>query len=148
MSLKMEELDTAYEQQDDDKTKKEDKTPFWINNPNVILHKDHLFEFFPTEDMSFNQKLNALTRTVLFMTLLSFAYTHNVYILFVGVVSIGFIYLMHAYKEKIQEPFDLSPPVDDLLDIPDNAAVVFQDPTASNPFSNVLVSHDQFMLDI
>lgn len=115
--------------------------PFWSENPNVLFHKEHILEFFPTEDMNLSQKLNALSRLVFILTMISFAYSQNIYVLVVGVISFVFIYLMFAYKQKTNEPFDgLSEPVADLLDIPDKAVDVFEKSTPSNPFSNVLVS--------
>ena len=38
--------------------KKEDKIPFWSQNPNVIFQRDYIFEFFPVDGMTFSQKLN------------------------------------------------------------------------------------------
>ena len=41
--------------------------PFWTENPNIIFNNDQMFEFFPTDDMSFSQKLNAVSRTIIIM---------------------------------------------------------------------------------
>jgi hypothetical protein len=144
MSLKAENIDTAYTEEattENDNEEQTNYTPFWSENPNVLFHKDHVLEFFPTEDMNLSQKLNALSRLVFILTIVSFAYTQSMYVLFVGVVSFGFIYLMHTYKQKTKESFDgLSEPVADLLDIPEKPLDVFEKSTPENPFSNVLVS--------
>ena len=47
--------------------------PFWGENPNVIFHNPHMFEFFPVEGMTYSQKLNAITRTILIITIISFS---------------------------------------------------------------------------
>jgi hypothetical protein len=39
--------------------------PFWSENPNVLLQGKYIGEFFPISDMTFNQKLNAITRSIL-----------------------------------------------------------------------------------
>ena len=39
--------------------------PFWFENPNVILNTKYITEFYPEESMTLNQKLNAISRTVL-----------------------------------------------------------------------------------
>lgn len=122
--------------------------PFWLENPNILFHKEHLLEFFPTEEMLFNQKLNAITRLVILMTVITFAYTKNVSILYVGLVSMFFIYVLYKYKkddsedEKEKEGFELSPPVKDLIDVDPNMKMdmVFQKPSPANPLGNVLVT--------
>lgn len=117
--------------------------PFWLENPNVLFHKDHMLEFFPTEEMAFNQKLNAITRLVILMTVITFAYTKTTTILYVGIVSMFFIYVLYKYRKGDEkEGFDLSPPVKDLIDVDENMKMksVFQKPSPANPLSNVLVT--------
>ena len=45
--------------------------PFWSENPNILLNNDFLFEFFPVENMSFEQKLNAISRTIVLLSLVN-----------------------------------------------------------------------------
>lgn len=42
--------------------KKRKNIPFWIDNPNVLFHNKYITEFFPVEGMTYEQKLNAITR--------------------------------------------------------------------------------------
>lgn len=146
----------------EDDSKKEDvpkepnDVPFWSKNPNIIFDKDHILEFFPTEEMSFNQKLNAITRVVLLMTLGTFAYTQSTQILLVGAVSLFFIFMLHQYRnaDGKGEGFEMSPvlsgkdPITGVID-PTKMLVdasrapmdsVFQAPSANNPLGNVLVT--------
>ena len=44
--------------------------PFWINDPNILLKKDKITEVWPVSRMSFNEKLNAITRLVIIFTFL------------------------------------------------------------------------------
>lgn len=120
--------------------------PFWSNNPNVLLNSDYLFELFPTEDMSFEQKLNAVSRTVVILTLVTFLYTKSTHILLVGAVSIFFVFLLFkhksAEKDEIQQKkegfnLDATTPAQTLYKV-DKPAEVFQKPDAGNPFGNVL----------
>jgi len=117
--------------------------PFWSNNPNVLLNSESLFELFPTEDMSFEQKLNAVSRTVVLLTLVTFLYTKSTHILLVGAVSLFFVYLLFkhksAEKDEIQqkkEGFDAGPA--QALYKVETPTEVFQRPDAGNPFGNVL----------
>ena len=120
---------------------KEDAIPFWSTNPNVLLNKEHIFEFFPVEDMTFTQKLNAITRVIILMTIITFAYTQKLQILIVGIISIFFIYMLHQYKSKPNEGFVLSGPAGDLVEIRESGVQnIFQKPSPNNPLGNVLVT--------
>ena len=37
-------------------------TKFWIQDPSVLIDKHHSFELWPMSFMSFNEKLNSLSR--------------------------------------------------------------------------------------
>ena len=43
------------------------KLLFWAEDPNILLNQTYILEFFPTHIMSYNQQLNAITRTVLLL---------------------------------------------------------------------------------
>ena len=123
--------------------------PFWGNNPNILLNSESMFELFPTEDMSFEQKLNAVTRTLVLLTIMTFLYTKSTHILWVGAVSVFFVYLLFKHKSaekdeivKKKEGFhELNPdaitPAQALYKV-ENPVDVFQKPSAGNPFGNVL----------
>ena len=38
------------------------KIPFWVQDPNILFKQAYIFEFFPVETMTYEQKLNAVTR--------------------------------------------------------------------------------------
>ena len=46
--------------------------PFWSNDPNILFQQNYIFEFFATENMSYEQKLNAITRSVIILTIIGF----------------------------------------------------------------------------
>jgi hypothetical protein len=127
--------------------KKKRAIPFWSENPNILLDQRYIFEFFPIETMSHNQKLNAVTRTIILLTILGFAISQNIRLLFIGVVIMGAIYIIHYYhtieKDKVNSKKEgfLSVQASELL-AKDNIQVgndVFQEPDSSNPFSNVMM---------
>ena len=130
----------------DNNNKKKEPIPFWSDDPNVLLNNEFLFEFFPVEKMSFDQKLNAISRTVVLLTLLSFFYTKSMRILIIGVVSLFFIFML--YKSKKVEKEDIkkkkegfsqeSSPADPFKSA--DLSNVFKEPDSSHPFGNVLVT--------
>jgi len=130
----------------DNNDKKKEPIQFWSDDPNVLLNNNFLFEFFPVEKMSFEQKLNAISRTVVILTLISFFYTKSVRILIIGVVSLFFIFMLHKskkvdndeFKKKKEGFYQESSPADPFKS--DDLSNVFREPDSSNPFGNVLVT--------
>lgn len=122
--------------------------PFWSDDPNILLNNDFLFEFFPVEKMSFEQKLNAISRTVILLTMITFFYTKSARILFIGAISVFFIFMLHKSKKvendeikKKKEGFNEGSPRDDVDLIKSvDLSNVFREPDSSNPFGNVLVT--------
>ena len=128
--------------------------PFWSDDPNVLLNNDFLFEFFPVEKMSFEQKLNAISRLVVLLTLFTFLYTKSVRILVIGAISLFFIFMLHKSKrvendemKKKKEGFyevsndGTKMPRED-VDLINSVDLnnVFKEPDSDNPFGNVLVT--------
>ena len=73
---------------------------FWANDPTILLNKNYIFEVWPTPNMDYNQKLNAITRLIFFFTAFGFAFTMSIKILFVGIVTIAAIFALY----KMQKP--------------------------------------------
>ena len=40
-------------------------TQFWINEPTILFNKDYMLELWPTLNMNYEQKLNAITRLII-----------------------------------------------------------------------------------
>lgn len=138
----------AYERMDNKKPlEKKPIVRFWIEDPNVLLNSEYLFEFFPVEPMSFEQKLNAITRLVLLMTLVSFFYTHSTRLLLIGAISVFFIFVLYKAQSPPREPMVFSKVSREGLESPaaelypkDIQGSVFSEPSTANIMSNVLVT--------
>jgi hypothetical protein len=126
--------------------------PFWGENPNILFHQLYMFEFFPVEGMSYEQKLNAISRSVLVLTIISFVVSKNVQTILFSLVTLGAIYMLNHYhkqqkqkmvkKKQANEGFENAPIAEELfrkhnLPVPDG---IFDGPESSNPFGNVLVT--------
>jgi hypothetical protein len=128
---------------------------FWAEDPNILFSPQYLFELFPTERMTYVQKLNAISRLILILTIVGFIYSRNIRLLIISAITLGAIYLLYT-NDKIQEDkknknkttlenFDTSPA---LLTLSQNNVDIrklnidntFDSTTSSNPFSNVLNS--------
>jgi len=133
-----------------------EKVPIFTENPNVLFQQKYIFEFFPVDSMTYEQKLNAIARTVIVLTLISFIFTQNIRTLLVGVITLGAVFVMYFYHEKERKKVDgkkltdtkegfegpaLAYYVENNIPVPDN---VFTKPDSSNPFSNVLMTDYEY----
>jgi len=121
--------------------------PFWSENPNIIFNKEYIFEFFPTDDMTYSQKLNAISRTIILLTIISYVYSQQIRILIIGIITLGAIYFLHVYRtqeRKKIEQFE-NPALEVLKDF--DTTGIFDTPTSTNPLSNVLLPDIDFNPD-
>ncbi len=115
-------------------------TNIWLNDPSVLFKKDQLNQLWPKEEMSQNEKINAITRLVIILTILGFLITQTYNFFFTGLITLGIIaslYYARQYNKKKtsdeeKEGFT-NPKVYEALK--DN----FTNPTNKNPFMNVLL---------
>jgi len=132
---------------------------FWSKNPNVLFEKDHIFEFFPVESMTYEEKLNAISRTVIVLTIVIFIITRNMRILVISGITLFAIFIMYFYQEKekrkMREKKENLEKIKDgfvregyenvgLATLQKNGIAIntetFVHPNASNPFGNVLMT--------
>ena len=73
---------------------------FWFQHPSILV-KD--FELWPNEEMSFDRKLNAISRLIILLSLLGFLYTKNSHILIVGAITLGVIIFLHQQKSALNQ---------------------------------------------
>ena len=108
-------------------------TTFWLNNPNILFKSDEISHIWPSADMSFEAKLNSITRLVFILTILGYLITKNSKIFFSGLITLGAIVLLYKLKKTKKEGFT-------------NAEIFkvlksdFTEPTKKNPAMNVLLT--------
>lgn len=121
---------------------KEKKVEFWGTNPNVLLKDVH--EMFPVDTMEYEQMLNAVTRLVIVLIIVTLMITRSIRTVVIGVATLFLIYIIHYYQSQAREE-NFENPTDTIVkdhDIQTND--VFDEPTKSNPFGNVLVTDIEF----
>lgn len=75
---------------------------FWSNDPTIIMNKDYIFEVWPTPKMTFEQKLNAISRLIIILTVLGFIFTMSTKILLVGIITLVVIFALYkSRKQKV-----------------------------------------------
>jgi hypothetical protein len=75
-------------------------TPFWLNDPTIIFNKEYIFQLWPRQEMTFEQKLNTISRTVIFMTILGFVVTKNWSIVIVGIITLLIILALYKLRKN------------------------------------------------
>lgn len=108
---------------------------FWLNNPNILFKSDQLSNIWPTNEMSYENKLNAITRLVILLTFIAYAFTRNIKVLISGLMSLGAILLLYTMKngkKNKKEGFTNN----QLYEV---LKPSFTQPLPSNPVMNVLL---------
>jgi len=82
----------------------------WINNPTILLDKNTLFEIWPTQQMCYERKINAMSRLIIILTILGFILTRSMKIVVVGFITLFVIYLFYyqnwyKYNKNNKEGF-------------------------------------------
>jgi len=109
-------------------------TTFWFNNPNILFKSDELSHIWPSADMSFETKLNAITRLVIILTLLGYLMTKNSKIILSSLVTLGAIILLYKLKTKKNNEGYTNNELYTIL------KSEFTEPTIANPSMNVLLT--------
>jgi hypothetical protein len=134
--------------------------PFWSNDPSVLLNKDYIFELWPTSSMTYEEKMNAITRLIILITILGYILTMSIRILVIGIITIVIIFaLFKMKKQKVTKEMMLKEGFfvegDKVYDLeyknpnnritnPETLESVlksdFKEGNKKNPFSNVLLT--------
>lgn len=130
---------------------------FWSNEPTILFNKNYVFELWPTSSMSYEQKMNAISRLIVLLTILGYILTRSMRILVVGTLTMLAIFLLYSMrKQKITrtmlENFDVQGnEVTGMFDKKTKEIVnpvtldavlstEFKEGNKRNPFSNVLLT--------
>jgi hypothetical protein len=130
---------------------------FWSNNPTILFNKEYIFELWPLKSMCYEQKLNAISRLIILLTILGYILTMSKRILVVGLLTLLVIFILYSMRSKkltknMLENFQVEGnEVTGLFDNKPKSYVnpvtldavlrtEFKEGTKKNPFSNVLLT--------
>ena len=133
------------------------KIQFWSNNPTIIFNKEYIFELWPIKSMCYEQKLNAISRLIILLTILGYILTMSKRVLIVGLLTLLVIFVLYNMRNKkvtknMLENFQVEG--NEVTGLFDNKPKSFVNPvtldavlrtefkegTKKNPFSNVLLT--------
>lgn len=130
-------------------------TPFWSNEPTILFNKEQILQLWPTQQMTFEAKLNAISRILIIMTILGFLFTRNINLLIIGMLTLAIIFTLYRLrKQKIvssllkKEGFSVNPSLASssapMTTNPVTLETVlrsnFHPTTKKNPMGNVLLT--------
>lgn len=110
---------------------------FWLDNPNSLFDRSHISQLWPTNELNMNEKLNAITRLIILLTMVGYMITKNVKIVVSFFVAIGVIIVMQRTKsnDEIKESFQNQK----YLEIKPLKESNFTVPTKKNPLMNIMM---------
>jgi hypothetical protein len=134
-------------------------TQFWSNDPTILFNKEYIFELWPTTNMCYEQKLNAISRLIILITILGYILTMSQRVLVVGLLTLAVIFVLFKMrkqkltKDMLNEGFqaikgnEVTGMFDKKPDSYVNPVTLdsvlkseFMEGTKKNPFSNVLLT--------
>ncbi len=135
-------------------------TTFWTNDPTVLFHKESILQLWPSQQMTIECKLNAISRLVVLLTILGFIFTRNISLLIVCAITLAIIVTLYRLRKqnivsllskKKKEGFAVNPSVQPSALSPSQMTTnpvtletvlrsEFHPTTKKNPFGNVLLT--------
>tara|TARA_B100001123_G_C15223639_1_gene992296 strand:- start:609 stop:1244 length:636 start_codon:yes stop_codon:yes gene_type:complete len=119
-------------------------TNFWLNDPNVLLNKKNIMELWPNNNFDLARKLNAITRTIIVLTILGYFLTKSIKILVSAIVSLIVLVIIYKTKsvKKTKEGFtNINEKSKGLTNL---FQTNFTMPTKKNPVMNVLMDEYKY----
>ena len=75
-------------------------TPFWSNEPTILFNTDNILQVWPQPSMSFEAKLNAISRFVIVLSILGFVFTMRPHFLVIGAITLAIILSLYKYRKQ------------------------------------------------
>ena len=71
------------------------KDPFWAEDFSIIYRIDRIKEYFPSDDMSLEEKLNSISRFSLYLGILLYLYNNKSYYFYIPIFTFGGCYYFY-----------------------------------------------------
>ena len=113
---------------------------FWIYDPYILLDKNTLLDIWPKESMTREQKLNAISKFVIFTTIIGFFLFRNLKLLFTGIITLVIIIILYYFLNKKDSEFKETFSNTNLYQ---KYKHNYTNPNINNPLMNVLLPEIQ-----
>jgi hypothetical protein len=138
-------------------------TVFWTTKPGNLISSANIKHVWPTRTMPYVEKLNAITRLTIVLTVLAFALTGSIRSVVAGSITILLVVLIHSYYmrtgHRLFDPLTKGTTdgqsrdvegfrghsrekthIANATDLSASLGSQFSNPTPTNPMSNVLLT--------
>lgn len=113
---------------------------FWIYDISELFNMKHAMEIWPYEYLSMERKYNAITRLILYLTILGFLFTRSYNIIVSCIITLFvFIFLYHIQSKKTKEGMTNNDNSISQSDFKNIMKDKYSFPTKKNPFMNVML---------
>ena len=116
---------------------------FWINEPTSLFNKNEITQIWFNSSMSFESKMNAISRLVILLTLIGFIATGEVKFIVIGILTlacIACIYLVRQQRQPIPREGLETNSITDPLTLTTMLKSEYAETKKQNPMSNVLLT--------
>jgi hypothetical protein len=127
---------------------------FWTNEPTILFNKNYVFDLWPVNSMCYEEKLNAISRLIILLTILGYILTSSNRVIMVGLLTLFIIFILFTMRKKkmtknMLENFDilqkgenihLQKPLINPVTLDAVLRTEFKEGNKRNPFSNVLLT--------
>ena len=118
---------------------------FWLDNPSILFNKNKIMELWPSDKQSMDNKLNAITRLIIILTVLGYFMTRSLNLLITSFITLGILVILQRSQKRkkkinrkiLKEGFT-SP------ELYKKVKSSFVSPTKKNPLMNVLLPEIQY----
>jgi hypothetical protein len=102
--------------------------PCWVDDIKILFSGNRLSEFFPSQEFSFSENLNAIVRFTIYCSILLYLFGNSYIVFYIAIGAFAITYILWTFRDVTEgfiEQTDLSKNVK---------------PTIDNPFMNVLLT--------
>ena len=78
----------------------------WFEDANNLFNKNNFFDIIPLVDMTFEEKINSITRFSIYLSIILIIFTGNLNYLYIPISTILLFYLVYIFKPKAKELFN------------------------------------------
>ena len=120
---------------------------FWLDDYKILFIKERITDFFPVKTMTLIEKLNAIFRMSIYLSIILYLLTNNYLYLYIFIIIGAFTcFIYYTQKDNVELYFNSFPNSNNNL----IEKTIFEDakntitPTVENPFMNInLITDDK-----
>ena len=119
---------------------KEALNVFWMKNPYILFDRQQIMNIIPKEEMTIDEKLNALSRLVILLTIVGFIFNQKYKVIVSGAITLAVICILYIFNKQQVDRTKVNIEGFSPESSYNNNKFEYQQPTIDNPVMNVLLT--------